>query len=40
MKNFVIYYKDWDSYNCDSEEEALKLFKRDHPEATIVTIHR
>ena len=37
-KNYVIEYEDWDSYNAINEEEAIKMFKEDHPEAEIIKI--
>ena len=38
MRNFVIEYEDWDSYNTETEEEAIKKFKSEHPEAEILRI--
>lgn len=30
LKNFVIEFKDWDAYNAESKEEAIKKFRADH----------
>ena len=35
MKNYIIEYQDWDSYNVKSREEAIKLFRKDHGEDVI-----
>ena len=37
-RNFVIEYEDWDSYNSESKEKAVEMFKKDHPSATILEI--
>ncbi len=38
IKNYVIRYEDWDSYNCETKEEAIEKFKQDHPEAEILEV--
>ena len=38
MKNFVIEYADWDSYNADSREEAVELFRKEHPSSEIIEV--
>lgn len=38
MKNFVIEYQDWDSYNAESEEEAKEMFKKEYPNAEILEV--
>ena len=38
LKNYVIEYQDWDAYNAESEEEAIKKFKNEHPEAEIINV--
>ena len=30
MKNYVIEFCDWDSYNADTRKEAIKLFRQHH----------
>lgn len=40
IQNFVIEYEDWDSYNCETEEEAIEQFKIEHPQAEIIKIVR
>ena len=34
MQNYVIEFKDWDSYNAESKEDAIKQFKDEHGDDT------
>jgi hypothetical protein len=39
MKNWVIRYESWEAYNAETEEEAIKMFKRDgHSEDDIIEV--
>lgn len=38
IKNWVIEYEDWDAYNCETEEEAIEEFKKEHGDVTILCV--
>lgn len=38
VRNYVIRYEDWDSYNAHSKEEAIDIFKKEHPTSEIIEI--
>ena len=38
MRNYVIEYEDWDTFEADSEKEALQEFKKVHPTARILRV--
>ena len=33
IRNWVVKYESWDSYNCETEKEAIAMFKKDHPDS-------
>ena len=37
-QNYVIEYQEWDSYNANSKEEAIEMFRKDHPNVTILDV--
>ncbi len=37
-KNYVIEYRDWDSYNASSKEDAIKQFKKEHEGSEIIEV--
>lgn len=32
IRNWVVKYESWDAYNAETEEEAIAMFKKDHPD--------
>lgn len=38
MKNYVIEFNDYDTYNANSKEEAIKMFEEEHPDKEITNI--
>jgi len=38
IKNYVIEYEDWDSYNAETKEEAINRFVKEHPDSRILGI--
>jgi hypothetical protein len=38
-RNWVIKYESWESYNAETKEEAIEMFKRDgHTESEIIEV--
>jgi hypothetical protein len=39
LRNWVIEYNNWETYNAETEAEAIEMFKRDgHKEESIISI--
>ena len=39
LQNYVIRFEDWDAYNAESKDEAIKKFRADHgTDAEIINI--